>query len=68
MNDSNSVTSSTARTCIAANSATSTPRHRVPVALNGALRQTRRFTTARLAVEWAEEQRRAILAGTVEWL
>ena len=36
--------------------------------LNGAPLQTRRFTTARLAVRWADEQRRAILAGTVEWL
>ena len=35
--------------------------------LNGALLQTRRFTVARLAVQWAEEQRRAILAGTVGW-
>ena len=35
--------------------------------LNGVLLQTHRFTMARLAVEWAEEQRRAILAGTVEW-
>lgn len=35
--------------------------------LNGVLLQTRRFTTALLAVHWAEEKRRAILAATVEW-
>jgi len=35
--------------------------------LNGVLLQTRRFTSAGLAVQWAEEQRRAILAGIVKW-
>ena len=35
--------------------------------LNGVLLQTRRFTFPLRAVQWAEEQRRAILAGTVEW-
>ena len=35
--------------------------------LNGALLQTRRFTSAFVAVQWADEQRRAILAGIVEW-
>jgi hypothetical protein len=35
--------------------------------LNGARLLTRRFTTPRLAVDWAEAQRRSILAGTVEW-
>ena len=35
--------------------------------LNGALLQTRRFTNALLAVQWADEHRRAILAGIVEW-
>ena len=38
---------------------------RVPVVPEGrVLVQTRRFTRAPLAVQWAEEQRRAILAGT----
>jgi hypothetical protein len=32
--------------------------------LNGALLQTCRFTSARFAMQWADEQRRAILAGT----
>jgi hypothetical protein len=35
--------------------------------LNGTLLQTRRFTIARLALQWAEEKRRAILVGTADW-
>jgi hypothetical protein len=35
--------------------------------LNGRVLQTRRFTTVRLAVQWADEQWRAIVAGAAEW-
>jgi hypothetical protein len=35
--------------------------------VNGALVQTRQFTMPRVVVQWAEEKRRAILAGTAEW-
>lgn len=34
---------------------------------NGVLLQTRWFARASLAVQWAEQQRRTVLAGTVEW-
>ena len=34
---------------------------------NGVQLKTGWFTRASLAVQWAEEQRRTILAGAVEW-
>ena len=41
-------------------------RHRVPVVPEGVPLQTRRFTRPLLAVQWAEEQHRAIVARRVK--